>query len=200
MASPERHPILADTSALIAVANTELWKELRDRLRLTTTNVCRQELDRHVRNTSEFAREDSREYHLHYGLRRVLDALEDDEVPFTTVTCVPRPHGEDAGEELLRIELSQHPDAYEVVTVMDIRGRDSIRRSLDRAGLEKPVVAPTYLFYLLLDHGFVTHEQFCTACGEMLRNEGWTGYRAVKAAWEAIPVDCSDVLGDDLLP
>lgn len=53
----------------------------------------------------------------------------------------------------LRIELSKHPDAYDVVTVMDIRGRDSIRRSFARAGLEKPVVAPTYLFYLLLDHG-----------------------------------------------
>lgn len=200
MASPERHPILADTSALIAVANTELWDAVRDHLRVSTTNVCRQELARHVRDASEHAREGSREHQLHHGSRRVLDALEDDEIPFTTIACVPRPHGEDAGEESLGIELSQYPDAYQIVVVMDARGRDSIRRSLDRAGLEKPVVAPTYLFYLLLDHDVVTHEQFCTACSEMLTNEGWTGYRAVKAAWESIPVDCSDILDADLLP
>lgn len=199
MVSAERHPILADTSALIAVANTELWDDVRRRLLISTTNVCQQELERHVRTASEYADEDAREYQLHHGSRRALDALGDAETPWSTITCVPRPHGEDAGEESLRIEVTQQPDDYEVIVVMDANGRDSIRRSLDRAGLEKPIVAPTYLFYLLLDKGVVTRERFCNACGEMLRNEGWTGYRAVKSAWEAIPVDCTDVLGDDLL-
>lgn len=200
MTSAERHPILADTSALIAAANTGLWNQVCDHLRLSTTNVCRQELERHVRSTSEYAEEGCREHQLHHGSKRVLVALEDDRTPFTTVTCVPRPHGEDAGEESLRIELTQHPQDYEVVVLMDARGRDSIRRSLERAGLDKPIVAPTYLFYLLLDNDVVRREDFCTACGEMLENEGWTGYRAVKAAWEAIPVDCTDVIGDHLLP
>lgn len=200
MASAEGHPILADTSASIVVANTELWDDVHRHLRISTTNVCRQELERHVRTASEYAVEDSREHRLYHGSRGVLDALDDGDTPFTTITCVPRPHGEDAGEESLRIEVTQHPDDYEVIVVMDAHGRDSIRRSLDRAGLEKPVVAPTYLFYLLLDKDVVTREKFCDACGEMLRNEGWTGYRAVKSAWEATPVDCSDVIGDDLPP
>ncbi|WP_244605248.1 hypothetical protein [Halorussus halobius] len=48
-----RHPIIADTDALIAVANTSLWPRITGHLRLTTTNVCYHELERHVRETSE---------------------------------------------------------------------------------------------------------------------------------------------------
>lgn len=200
MSASRRNPILADTSALIAVANTALWAGVRAHLRLSTTNVCRQELERHVRTASEYAEEGSREYQLHRGSREALDALDDDETPFTTVTCVPRPHGEDAGEKSLRIELAAHPDSYDIAVMMDARGRDTIRRAIERDELDTPVVPPTYLLYLLVDHGVVTREQFCGACGQMLENEGWTGYRAVKTAWEAIPIDCSDVLDSDLLP
>jgi hypothetical protein len=60
-----------------------------------------------------------------------------------------------------------------------------------------PVVAPTYLFYLLKDKGVIDRQEFCEACGEMIDNEGWTGY---KAAWEGIPVDCSDCLDNRHLP
>ena len=28
--------------------------------------------------------------------------------------------------------------------------------------------------------------------------QGWTGYMAVKSAWKGIPVDCSDVVDDEL--
>ena len=198
--SKDRHPILVDTSGLIAVANTNLWPSICDQLTLTTTNVCEHELKRHVEETNEYAREGSREQRLHRGSRKALDALEDDDVPFTSVPCIPRPHGADAGEESLRRDIAQHSDDYRIVVVMDEEGRRSIRRTLERDGESKPVVAPTYLFYLLYDREIIDREEFCEVCGEMLENEGWTGYRAVKTAWEEIPVDCSDVLGDDLLP
>ena len=42
-----RHPVVVDTDALIAVANTRLWSRLPTTLNLTTTNVCYQELTRH---------------------------------------------------------------------------------------------------------------------------------------------------------
>lgn len=200
MPSIERHPILADTSALIAVANTALWPEVRRHLAISTTNVCRQELERHRRTASEHAPDGSRESQLHHGAVAVLGALDDDSLAFTTATCVPRPHGEDAGEESLRIELLQQPDAYEISVVMDARGRDSIRRSLEREGIDVPVVAPTFLLYLLLENDLVSLEAFCLACAEMLENEGWTGYRAVKIAWESIPVDCRDFVDTRLLP
>jgi predicted nucleic acid-binding protein len=198
--SAVRHPILVDTSALVAIANTDLWTEIRNQLTFTTTNVCEHELRRHVEENSEYARKGSREYQLRRGSQKALDALEDDNTPFTSVTCIPRPHGADAGEESLRREIAQNTEAYRVVVVMDDGGRRSIRRTLEREAVSKPVVAPTYPFYLLYDRGVITREEFCEACGEMLNNEGWTGYKAVKAAWEEIPVDCSDVLDDELLP
>lgn len=39
MASEFRHPLLAETSSLIAVANTDQWDLLKDTINLTTTNV-----------------------------------------------------------------------------------------------------------------------------------------------------------------
>jgi hypothetical protein len=54
MASDARHPILADTSSLIAVANTEQWNLLKDAINLTTTNVCKHELQNHVSKSSAY--------------------------------------------------------------------------------------------------------------------------------------------------
>lgn len=59
MSAPEEpHPVLVDTSGLIAAANTDLWDRLRDEIRFATTNVCEQELRRHVRESSEYAPEE----------------------------------------------------------------------------------------------------------------------------------------------
>lgn len=81
MASDFRHPLLADTSSLIAVANTDQWDVLADTLSLTTTNVCKHELQNHV-NSSPHAPEGSREQYLKQGSQRVLDHLDDDSSSF----------------------------------------------------------------------------------------------------------------------
>jgi hypothetical protein len=195
-----RYPILVDTDALIAVANSPLWPRITEHIGLTTTNVCKQELERHVENTRETAPEGSRPYRLHHGSRAALDALEADETPLTQATSVPRPHGADAGEESLRQEVVQNPETVDYVILMDATGRRSIRRVVDDHDEEIHVVAPPFLFYILYDNDLISRREFCQACGEMLEREGWTGYNAVKAAWEGIPIDCSDVLDDHLLP
>jgi rRNA-processing protein FCF1 len=201
MASDDtRYPILVDTDALIAVANSSVWNRLTEHVGLTTTNVCKQELERHVENTRETAPEGSRPYRLHHGSRAALDALEDSETPLTQVTSVPRPHGADAGEESLRQEVVQNPEAVDYVILMDAAGRRSIRRAVDDRDEDVQVVAPPFLFYILYDNDLISRREFCEACGEMLEREGWTGYNAVKAAWEGIPIDCSDILDDYLLP
>jgi rRNA-processing protein FCF1 len=201
MASDDtRYPILVDTDALIAVANSSVWNRLTEHVGLTTTNVCKQELERHVENTRETAPEGSRPYRLHHGSRAALDALEDSETPLTQVTSVPRPHGADAGEESLRQEVVQNPEAVDYVILMDAAGRRSIRRAVDDRDEDVQVVAPPFLFYILYDNDLISRREFCEACGEMLEHEGWTGYNAVKAAWEGIPIDCSDILDDYLLP
>lgn len=195
-----RHPIVADTDALVAVANTGLWPRLVDTLNVTTTNVCYHELERHVREKSPHAPDGTRERWVHDGSETALRPFDAEDDAFTAVPCVPRPHGEDAGEESLRREVQQHPDEYTYAILMDRRGRKAINRVFENGDANGKAVAPTFLLYLLLDSGACTKEEFCRACGELLEGEGWTGYQAVRAAWEAIPVDCHSVLSDELLP
>lgn len=202
MASGEtRHPTIADTDALIAVANTALWPTIVDTLTVTTTNVCRQELARHRREKSEYAPDGSREKWIVDGCTAALEPFEDDaNDAFSVVPCVPRPHGENAGEESIRREIEQHPRTYRFAILMDHAGRKAIRRTFADQDATGQAVAPPFLLYLLLKDGSCSHTEFCEACGDLLRGEGWTGFKAVQAAWEAIPVDCSDVLDDEILP
>jgi len=83
---------------------------------------------------------------------------------------------------------------------MDAAGRRSIRRAAANHDENIRVVTPPFLFYILYDNNLISRNEFCEACGKLLEREGWTGYNAVKAAWKGIPIDCSDVLGDHLLP
>lgn len=194
------YPILIDTDAVIALANSPLWDVLTDTIGLTTTNVCRHELRRHHEETSETAPEGSRPHRLHQGSQAALAALDEPQVPFETVTSVPRPHGADAGETSLRQHLSQHPDAVDLVVMMDAQGRHSLRRTIEDAKRDAQVVPPTFLFFVLYETDHISKREFCTACADLLRNEGWTGYQAVKAAWEGIPIDCSEHIDEELLP
>jgi hypothetical protein len=50
-ATTNRHPLLVDTSGLIAVANTPSWNHIIENLTLTTTNVCKKELEHHAART-----------------------------------------------------------------------------------------------------------------------------------------------------
>lgn len=195
-----QYPILVDTDALIAVANSPLWDRITANIGLTTTNVCQQELERHCEKNRSSAPEGSRSYRLHRGSSLVLDALEDEKTPLGRVVSVPRLHGEDAGEQSLEQHLVQHPDAVDYVVLMDAHGRHSIRREIQDRELNARVVPPTFLFYILYDNEIISRVEFCEACADVLVSEGWNGYRAVDAAWEGIPVDCSDVIDSDLLP
>jgi len=195
-----QYPILVDTDALIAVANSPLWELITENLGLTTTNVCQHELKRHREENRSGAPQGSRPYRLHHGSRRVLDALENEKTALTRAVSVPRPHGADAGEQSLEQQLVQHPDAVDYVVMMDAHGRHSIRREIQNRDLDASVVPPTFLFYILYDNGLISRTEFCEACADVLESEGWTGYHAVDAAWEGIPVDCLDVIDSDLLP
>jgi hypothetical protein len=202
MASDTRHPILVDTSSLIAVGNTDQWNVLKDAIRLTTTNVCQHELRNHV-DSNTYPPEGSREHYLKRGSQRVLEQLNEESSPWSCVTVVPRPHGPDAGEQSLKQELSEHGSSYQIVSILDSAARRSIRRLIDDTGYDIDVVGPPYLLYILLDNDLISKAEFCEATVEMIRTEGWTGYEVVKNAWISIPVDCADILDneyDDVLP
>jgi hypothetical protein len=176
-----------------------LWNTLAESLALTTTNVCKHELQTHV-NLNTYAPEGSREQYLKQGSQRVLDHLNDAISSWTCVTVVPRPHGPNAGEESLKQELSEHLTSYRVVSLLDTPARRSIRRQVANHEYDVDVVGPPYLLYILLDNGIISKDEFCETTGGMIRTEGWTGYEVIKSAWASIPVDCSNFLKDEILP
>ncbi len=176
--------VFVDTDALIAVAGTSLWDEAK-RVNMATTNVCRQEVRRHA---------DSRDDYLRDAAELVLEELDSEDSNIEVITSVPRPHGKDAGEKSIAQEAGG--DGLDTVAMMDAEGRAMIRRKTE----DVSVYSPAYLFYVLLDNDVIDRTRFRRGCAEMLENEGWTGYMAVKAAWKGIPVDCSDVVDDELLP
>jgi len=202
MVSESRHPLLVDTSSLIAIANTDQWDLLKDALHLTTTNVCKHELQHHV-DSNTYPSKGSRGAYLKQGSQRVLDHLDGESSPWSCVTVVPRPHGPDAGEQSLKQELSEHGDSYQVVSLLDSAARRSLRRLINNHEYDIDVVGPPYLLYVLLDNDLISKAEFCEATVEMIRTEGWTGYEVVKNAWASIPVDCAEILDaeyDDALP
>ena len=202
MVSEPRYPLLADTSSLIAIANTDEWELLKDALHLTTTNVCKHEFQHHV-DSNKYPSEGSRGEYLKRGSQRVLDHLDADTSPWSCVTVVPRPHGPDVGEQSLKQELSEHGDSYQVVSLLDSAARQSLRRLIDDHQYDIDVVGPPYLLYVLLDNDLISKAEFCEATVGMIRTEGWTGYEVVKNAWASIPVDCAEILDDkynDALP
>lgn len=197
-----RHPVIADTSSLIAIANTDYWPRVATDVTLTTTNVCRHELRTHVQR-HRYPPKGSREHYLKTGAQRALDQLDTDGSTLSCVTVVPRPHGANAGEQSLRQEIAEHPGEYEVVSILDTPARRSLRRLIQEAGFDIDVVGPPYLLYILLANDRLSREEFCEATAQMIRTEGWAGYEPVKSAWASIPVDCFDILGDeydDVLP
>lgn len=201
MGTAIRHPIITDTDALIAVANTALWQDIVANLQLTTTNTCIQELHHHVRTTSAYAEPGTREHWVHAGSNAAIHPFEDEgHDAFSIAPVVPRPHGEDAGEQSKQNEIGQHPDVYRLAILMDGDGRRAINAIFREQEHEGKAVAPTYLLYLLLDADICTEREFCLACGELLRGEGCTGYKAIQAAWDAIPINCSQYLDTDILP
>lgn len=201
MTDAVRHPIITDTDALIATANTALWETIVSTLQLTTTNVCIQELHHHIRTNSPYAAPGTHEHWIHSGSEAAIQPFEEQGLDaFSIVPAVPRPHGADAGEQSIKNEIGQHPGDYRVAVLMDGDGRHAINSVFQEQDHDGKAVAPTYLLYLLLDANACTEREFCLACGELLRGEGWTGYKAIQAAWEAIPVNCSQYLDTDLLP
>lgn len=179
---------------------TVLFDCILDNIGLTTTNVCQQELKRHHEQNHSHALEGSRPYRLHHGSIHALNALEDTEIPLTRTVSVPRSHGTDAGEKSLEQQLVQYPEAVDYVVLMDSHGRRSIRREILNRDLDARVVPPTFLFYILYNNELISQVDFCEACADLLKGEGWTGYNTVDAAWEGIPVDCSNIIDSDLLP
>jgi hypothetical protein len=202
MTNPERHPILVDTSTLIATANTDLWDDIRTAVPMTTTNVVQGELERKRRKTPTHTIDGTDDHWIRRGCERALAAIDasPDEVPLTVLTVVPRPSGDNAGEASLRQVLEEDAAPFSRVLLNDANAREQLQRLRDRQDYRFKVLPPTYLLYLLYEQDIVSKQAFCEACETLMRGEGWTSIGAVYEMWREIPVDCSGFVDDDLLP
>jgi len=179
---------------------SDCWETARGTLKLTTTNVVADELRTHIRNAPNHTFEGSRDHRRKHGSQRALDALDDDATNFTTVTSVPRPSGEDAGERSLQQEIDENPGVYRYIVLNDSRYRDRFRDRVADQGSSYTVAPPTFLLYFLYDNDEISKANFCTSCENMMRGEGWTSQGAVYEMWREIPVDCEGYVSEDLLP
>jgi len=138
-------------------------------LKLTTTNVCLHELQRHIREKSEYARDGSRQKWIYDGSVKSLEPFENNSnTAFTTINSVPRPHGPDAGEQSLEQELEQHPESYTFVVLMDQRGRESISQTFEERDQYGVAVAPRICSTYSTKNGNCSKQEFCETCGELL--------------------------------
>jgi len=196
-----RHPVLVDTDALISVANTSLWPKVVGNLKLTTTNVCLHELQRHIREKSEYARDGSRQKWIYDGSVKSLEPFENNSnTAFTTINSVPRPHGPDAGEQSLEQELEQHPESYTFVVLMDQRGRESISQTFEERDQYGVAVAPRICSTYSTQKRELFEAGILRETWRASGGEGWTNYSAIQAIWQEIPIDCSSYVDENLLP
>ncbi|MCU4802078.1 hypothetical protein OB920_17015 [Halobacteria archaeon HArc-gm2] len=179
---------------------SSVWPTAREQLKVTTTNICLNELRRHRQNNHEYALEGTREYRLHHGSDRILEAVDADGPALSSVTVVPAPHGEDAGEKSIAQELESNATAYRYVVLNDAAARDTVREVAEKQGHSYAVVPPTHLFYVLYDNDLIEKPDLCHACEEMMKGEGWDSAGAIHEMWRTIPLDCSGYVDDRFLP
>ncbi|MCX2818636.1 hypothetical protein EGH25_04625 [Haladaptatus sp. F3-133] len=189
--------LLIDTDALIAIGNTELRDTIFFNIRMDTTYVVKKELERHVKE-GKASPEGSRDRYRYEGSKHALEGIEDGSL--SLVNTVPKPHGKNAGEESLRIQIAQQGDEYDAVFVMDGDGRDSIRKTAEPNGYGVKTPSPAFPLYIAYDNGMVSKEEFCETNQAIIEMEGWDGYRAIGMMWKGVPIDCSAYVDPEYLP
>ncbi|XGI82762.1 hypothetical protein ACEU6E_05610 [Halorutilales archaeon Cl-col2-1] len=174
--------LLIDTDALIAIGNTSLWEKTFTKVGLTTTYTCKSELQNHTEKSD-------RDDHIYEASLHALSGIEEGSIDL--VNTVPKPSGEDAGEESIRIQIAQNGSHFDAVFIRDQAGRERIENTAHREGYEVSISSPAFPIYILYDNGIISKKEFCEATQEMVESEGWTGYKSIIVVWEGIPVDCS---------
>ena len=208
MPNPNKvHPLLIDTDAIIALANSNCWSVVVQNVGLTTTQACRHELQSHRRQGSEFARKGSRSYRRHRGATNALDSLNDRDTVFNDVPCHVSDSHSDSGEGSIAYLVEQHPSDVEAVIMMDSGknnefergGRELVRFIADIEQYNIRFTSPAFPLAVLYQNSLITKKEFCEETGQIIKEEDWTSYSAIKRMWEHIPVDCSEYLDFGIL-
>lgn len=189
---PDRHTILADTSALIGLAScdSEYADLVFSEVKMTTSWTCFKEIRDKARN--------GRNHHLRQAAQRVIDYIKDKEIAYPTrvnVPSAPNAGAFNAGEKSLRVALHKH-DEFSTVILFDNEAAVLLEKSqqqLEDEGRNISIEASNFPLFLLTnrdsDKPGIDDQEFCDQSEKMLQKRDWKGAQQEYLFWK-YPIEC----------
>lgn len=197
------HALVADTDALIALADSAIWSKVSKNVGISTTNVCLDELKNFSRDWDGHGMQGDQQARQSKAADRVIDALRGD-----SAIKMHMMDGCRNGEHSIMKLVQSNLDYVEGIIMMDsgendeydLGGRKLIRHHINLEKNNVTFQSPTFPIAILADNGLISPELFCKTTQRIMVREDWKSYSAIKRMWEGIPVDCSGHIDEHYLP
>jgi hypothetical protein len=192
--SEDHYPIIADTSALLAVAGTEYADLVFSELGITTTEICLNEIKRNENRASPSTRN---------AATAILKYHSDSAFPSPTVVPVPDAASNPdpgAGEDSIEAVINEYPNCFSKFLMVDVPAMAQLINSGFPETNKVQILPPNDVFLLLYELNELTKQEFCEVCAEMLGNEGWDTDELLTFIWKYSPVDCNPYITSRFLP
>ena len=169
------HPILVDTTSLLAYCKTNYAESLFQTLTMTTTNVCNEEAKRQKGNSDR--------YEHNQACERYLELLTQEKNPDVYYVEAYKSYVEDQGEQTLESVFRSHPSTVKFILLFDFDAIESFNELKSEIGgdaLNTKIALPNYAFEILRNAGDMTTEEYCKATYQMGVAENWMEKHALK--------------------
>lgn len=189
---PDAKPILADSSALIALGVIEpSYSELVfSEVGISTTYTCFKEIRNKSRNSSN--------HWTGQGADRIIEYIKEDTIDYPTRVTTPGAPtvGQfDAGEKSLQLAVKKHEEVSHVIiydsNAWHILERD--QEELQGTSHSFHLEPPNFPLYILERETSIdfTQSEFCNQTEIMINRREWDGSAQESLFW-SYPIDCSD--------
>jgi hypothetical protein len=189
---PDLQPILADSSALIALCacNQEVSDLVFSEIGLTTTWTCYKEVHDKAENGESHS--------LREAASRLIEYVEDDVMEYPTRKVFPgSPNAGvyNAGEKSLRIALSQHEEFTTAILYDDEASimLNRLRKELEGTANVFEIEAPNFPLFILSrrnsSEDSIDEDVFCNQTERIIEGMGWGKSENVDIFWK-YPVQC----------
>lgn len=169
------HPVLVDTSSLIAYCKTTYDEMVFQQLRMSTTNVCNEEVTRQKGAST---------YHEHQqACNRYLELLRAEKNPDIEYIESYEPYVENQGEETLETVFRRYPQEVKYILLFDfeaIERFESVKSTIGGQAIDTKISLPNLAFEILRRNGKMSDDEYCKATYQMGIEEGWMNRHALK--------------------
>lgn len=173
--APSPRAVLVDTSSLIAYCKTSYDEMVFRQLKMSTTNVCNEEVARQKGAT---------EYHEQQrACNRYLELLREEKNPDVEYVEPYKPYVENQGEESLEAVFRQYPREVKYVLLFDfdaIERFESLKSALGGRATDTRISLPNLAFEILRRNEEMSDDEYCNATYQMGIEEGWMDRHALK--------------------